>query len=915
MQEVTVKNDWQRMNMEECGYPYKITVIMSVYNVELYINEAVDSVLKQDIGFQRNVQIVFVVDGSEDRSGEICEEYMSQYPDNIVVIYQENRGLSGARNTGIQYAQGRYVNYFDPDDRLSRSALRKVYTFFDRYHDDVEVVSIPLMFFDGMSGPHPLNNKFKKGNRIIDLQRDYQMIQLSSASAFYKLETMQHVTFDETIVTGEDAKENIKLLLKNYNLGVVKNCTYFYRKRIVGQASICQDASLQAAWYLSYLRDYSLNVIAYCKAEAGFVPKFVQYTIMYDLQWKLQRKEIPNGLLTEDETREFFVLLKQILQDIDDVIILEQKNIYYEHKLFVLWVKYGTEPRRRYRNTDMALYYGNTNVGWLSERYLKVDLIHINNGSLILSGYTMVPPLEVAGDITVSIQDGEKTYLCESVDRHNIDVYSLNMLIFKSVGFQCTLPLNDDMHKFIFVVSIDGHPIHKRNLRFGNFSPISTKYHSAYYWKDGYMLTVNHSALYAQRSGQRACIKRELKFLKELIRSKKKENLKAAAARTLVHLVRPFMKKKVWLVSDKADRADDNGEAFFMYLQALKTSEIKAYFVIGKSSHDYERMKRIGKVVGHMSWKHKFLHLLSNKVISAYSHMEIANPFQNFMEPYRDLMNETDLVFLQHGIIKDDISRGLNKYHKNYKMFVTSTQREHDSILEYEYGYTPDEVVLTGLPRYDRLYDDRKKKITIMPTWRRSLFSSMDAATDIWRLRPGFEQSEYMTFYNQLINNRRLIEAAEAKGYRIQFLPHPTLFPYLSYFHPDERVTLLNGKTVYRTVFAESDLIVTDYSSVAFDFAYLNKPVVYAHFDRSFFWGGGHDYTEGYFNYEEDGFGEVEYDLESLVDRLIEYMENDCRIKPAYQKRVEQFFTYRDDQNCERVYQAICALDLRKGKQ
>ena len=69
---------------------FKFSIIMSVYNVEEYIREAVDSILYQDIGFVDNVQIVFVDDGSTDCSGKICEEYCNKYPNNITVIHKRN---------------------------------------------------------------------------------------------------------------------------------------------------------------------------------------------------------------------------------------------------------------------------------------------------------------------------------------------------------------------------------------------------------------------------------------------------------------------------------------------------------------------------------------------------------------------------------------------------------------------------------------------------------------------------------------------------------------------------------------------------------------------------------------------------------------------------------------------------------
>ena len=90
-------------------------------------------------------------------------------------------------------------------------------------------------------------------------------------------------------------------------------------------------------------------------------------------------------------------------------------------------------------------------------------------------------------------------------------------------------------------------------------------------------------------------------------------------------------------------------------------------------------------------------------------------------------------------------------------------------------------------------------------------------------------------------------------------------------------VKFLDANAQYRDIYAQSNLVITDYSSACFDFAYLRKPIVYCQFDREEFFAGEHVYTKGYFDYERDGFGEVEYDLESTVDRIIEYMENGCR--------------------------------------
>jgi glycosyltransferase involved in cell wall biosynthesis len=97
----------------------KVSVIIPVYNVENYITEAVNSVLAQTY---TNFEIIIVDDGSTDRSKEICQQFTDP---RIKIIHQQNRGLAGARNTGIRHAQGQYLAFLDSDDLWVPEKLEK----------------------------------------------------------------------------------------------------------------------------------------------------------------------------------------------------------------------------------------------------------------------------------------------------------------------------------------------------------------------------------------------------------------------------------------------------------------------------------------------------------------------------------------------------------------------------------------------------------------------------------------------------------------------------------------------------------------------------------------------------------------------------------------------------------------------
>ena len=102
--------------------------------------------------------------------------------------------------------------------------------------------------------------------------------------------------------------------------------------------------------------------------------------------------------------------------------------------------------------------------------------------------------------------------------------------------------------------------------------------------------------------------------------------------------------------------------------------------------------------------------------------------------------------------------------------------------------------------------------------------------------------------------------------------------------------------------------MVTDYSSVLFDFAYLRKSVVYTQFDKEQFFND-QSYDQGYFDYEEDGFGPVCYDYESTVETLVRQVESGCVNPERYREREDRFFRYADQHNCERILQSILQDD------
>lgn len=881
-------------------YRYKVSVVMAVYNVEEFIREAIDSLIAQKLGFE-NIQLILIDDGSPDKSGDICDEYAIRFPNNIVVVHKKNEGQAQARVDGIALCQGKYISFFDPDDILTPETFLNMVTFFDTHYSEIDVVAMPLYLFGSTNGPHPLNRKFAKGTRVIDLQKEYDCIQLSLASVLIKKEIAYLIEADREIVTAEDAKELMKILLIKQKIGVVSEAQYKYRKRT---NSTVGGAQSRKGWYNTYLINFPQYIFDFSIKHYGNIPKFVQYTIMYDLQWKFCARSIPANILSQEEEDEYKKRLFSILTYIDDEIIWGQRQLNVEQKLFLVQKKH---PELHPKIMSCAespipmLTFNNMIIREIGRFQTQLNFCEICSDYIELEGRFLVPSLELPEPILLVRVGGED--ISVDLTRYDEEIYSVDTCIAIRRGFKVRIPVLSKPRDIMFVVRYGEQEASVKSIVWGKYFPVSARVPYSHYYKNGIMLRMVSGRLQVQKANRWLAKKIEIKYLLHLLTRKDKAAKNAFVARCLVHVLRPIVPKNIWLITDKADRADDNGEAFFRYCIEHKTEVLcSPVFAVGKSSSDYQRMKKVGPVIPYMSWRYKLCHLLATHTISAYSHDEISLPFFDYSHYYSDLIQRNKIVFLQHGIIKDDLSISLNRNHKNFSIFVTSVRPEYQSVLDCNYGYTKKQVALTGLPRYDRLYNDTKKIITVMPTWRRNLFGSYDSGTSRWSLLPGFEESVFFQFYSNLLNSEKLHTVAEREGYTIQFLIHPTLFPYLDYFVLDSRVNVLKADVAYRDVFAQSALILTDYSSVAFDMAYLQKPVLYTHFDSN-------HYAEGYFDYERDGFGEVEYTLEDTINRIIEYMENECKLKDEYRQRIDTFFAFDDKNNCQRVYEKIVEMD------
>lgn len=475
--------------------------------------------------------------------------------------------------------------------------------------------------------------------------------------------------------------------------------------------------------------------------------------------------------------------------------------------------------------------------------------------------------------------------------------------------FRVSIPLQDPLQIAFFVEEQQG--TEKRLWpKLGKFSRVVNGFHRSYFHEQNHIVCYENGMFQIGKYSKARHLRLELSYMKELTRKKHRD---VVAIRALYYLSGLFRRKPVWLVSDRPYLAGDNGEHMFRFLQstdAVKRNDI--CFVIQKDSPDFARIRSMGKVLAYRSLSHKIRYLRSTFILGSTYNELMTNLFGKKSMYYRDL-RRFGFVFLRHGVSHNDMSRLLNRLRLNIRLLVATCRPEYEGILAGDYAYTEREVKLTGLPRFDNLYDERQKKIVILPTWRRHLQGEIDPDTLQRKYLPSFRESDYYQFYERLIHDERLLQAMEEHGYTGEFYLHPVFEKQAPDFRESRLISIGQGVADYQKVFREGGIMVTDYSSVAFDFAYLKKPVIYSQFDEDAFYEE-HSYGKGYFTYREDGFGPVTTTVEQTVDALINYMEQDCQMERNYIDKVERFFAFTDRNNCRRLYEEIRRIEQARTR-
>lgn len=227
----------------------KISIIIPVYNVEKYLARCVDSVLMQNY---ENMEIILIDDGSPDKSGDICDAYARQ-DNRIIVIHQKNKGLSGARNSGLDISTGKYITFIDSDDSIMPD-------MFSTMINIMEQNNLDILFCNSVRVKN--NDTYilvQKDNKFKIIEKDKILCETlangggSVWGAIYSRKAIGNYRFPEGRLF-EDSAVKYKFIANAERIGEIENIyyKYYYNPESITQTSF----SPKARWdYVLALRE------------------------------------------------------------------------------------------------------------------------------------------------------------------------------------------------------------------------------------------------------------------------------------------------------------------------------------------------------------------------------------------------------------------------------------------------------------------------------------------------------------------------------------------------------------------------------------------------------------------------------------------------------------------------------------
>lgn len=549
---------------------------------------------------------------------------------------------------------------------------------------------------------------------------------------------------------------------------------------------------------------------------------------------------------------------------------------------------------------------------------VEIDSIMCLDGRMLIHGIVSDPSFGPDQLLTASLSSPNGTKQIELHDPGFKKTFRyFGRELTSNRRFDLILPLEDLAFGTRISWQLDGTP-EDSPIRFTSAASRFSLPHASTYAEFGDIAAVaDETGLTVRKPSWSARFLQEARSFRYLARRRMPLQLKMleGGLRIAWNLSRPFFSKRIIVYFDKLYMGGDNGQHLFEYASeraANDKSRAKHYYFVHGNTREYRELRSKGLRVVNFSSPLRKLYAINAYLICA-THAGVPSylGFNSFEKRWFAGVLKYHVVCIQHGLTVQDIPNLQARWRDNIERYFVASPVELANLRRPEYGYSEDQLRLTGIARFDGLdTGDEEQVVLVFPTWRRDLISRASRAG---RARPyieTFSDSAYYKTYSRLLTNNELLQGLRDRGWRIHFLLHPTLDKQLEDFAAAVNVDPLAREMVdvvspstegMSTSLRRSSILITDYSGIQFDFTYMRKPVVYYHPE-----GLPPTYGTTVFDPVRDGLGPSETTLDGLRSSVFHIIDNEGKPDPQYAARVESFFPFHDDRNSERIYQELC---------
>lgn len=366
---------------------------------------------------------------------------------------------------------------------------------------------------------------------------------------------------------------------------------------------------------------------------------------------------------------------------------------------------------------------------------------------------------------------------------------------------------------------------------------------------------------------------------------------KITAARLLADML-PKNKKPIVLVGGNlGEKYEDNASVFHTYL-VEKRQDVKTYWMYDKN-FNYVQSENIPAAVALGSFKNYLLFFRADYTFHGHSILYDIAPN---IDKYIHLNKKTVMTHISHGIegFKKILIQPEDKPLLRRTDFFNCASEYEREIKLNGWKFPEEKLITTGMARFDRLQTDSPTKevrsILLMMTWREWLFDLTEEE---------FMESDYFRCMVELLNDPKLKELILSYDLNIKVVLHPFMKTYEKYFNPlqsGDRISVITfDEASIKNEVIDTDMLLTDYTSVSWDFLYQNKPIIFYMFDQETL----EEERGTYLNLDEDLYGYKAGDTGEVI-HLLERIVTGGNTNPWYEK-AEYFFDYFDQENCRRL--------------